>query len=160
MKLHNDPRYKEAIPLLLVEPCATTHVAEIKRGLAERLDQKYTPIASGITKNGVTFTIHQRKDRASNFIATLAVTHEIIAEVALRAKENDDGSMEIRDSVSSATMEDEYRRQGIGTVMYKAIEEKLGRKLKPSNVQTPAAESFWRKRSLVAEASVTNATEI
>lgn len=114
----------------------------------ERIDNYFTPIADHQTKAGVPYTIYQRADRASDFIAVRNDDAREIASVTVRARENDDGSLTIRDSVSAARMEDDYRRQGIGTAMYAAVERTLGITLKPSETQTPAAEAFWKSRQL------------
>ena len=52
------------------------------------------------------------------------------------------------DYLTSVRVEPEFRRQGIGSMLYDRIEQDIGQQLRPSpTFQTPEAVEFWKKRS-------------
>ena len=53
-----------------------------------------------------------------------------------------------RFSVGDVNVAKEYRRQGIATKMYELAEKKLKTKATPSEIQSPDAKEFWKKREL------------
>ena len=102
---------------------------------------KYSKLAGGQTSDGLKYEIHGPNADSPHQGKYLVVKSRDLGEIG-RATVSRSGK---GDYVTSVRVTPE--RRGIGTKLYKTIEKDLGRKLKPSESQSPEAASFWAKRN-------------
>lgn len=96
---------------------------------------------------------------------TNGVRFEKVAEGTYIVRDGDVeiGRANVADSgeyLTSVRLDDQWQRMGIGTQLYDFIEADIGHKLNPSPThQSPAAKSFWEKRSAGERISTVDAMQ-
>ena len=110
----------------------------------------YQKLASGQTKSGVDYEIHGTKTGSYSVLRTRDLGEIGRANVVDVHGDGPKGWLETKgpgNYLTSVSVSDEYKRQGIATKLYDAIEKHLGKKLEPSpTYRTPDAVKFWERR--------------
>jgi GNAT superfamily N-acetyltransferase len=117
------------------------------RALEYLADGGFEKLYAGATKRGEPFEIYGSP--TGSYSIRLADTLREIGTAYLAEKWSDEGVHQGRqDYVSIVRVEPAYKRQGIATALYEAIEEHTGRPLRPSPTdQSDEAKAFWAARA-------------
>lgn len=111
-------------------------------------DGGFTKLHSGVTKaSREPFEIYGAPN--GSYSIRLAASLKEIGTAYLAEKWSDTGvHLGRQDYISIVRIAPEYKRQGIATALYKAIEKHIGKALRPSPTdQSDEAKAFWAART-------------
>jgi ribosomal protein S18 acetylase RimI-like enzyme len=105
----------------------------------------FEKLYAGKTKRGQPFEIYGSP--TGSYSIRLADTLREIGTAYLAEKWSEGVHQGHQDYISIVRVDPQYKRQGIATALYKAIETHLGKPLRPSPTdQSDEAKAFWTKR--------------
>jgi len=107
----------------------------------------FKKLRAGVTKRGEPFEIYGSE--TGSYSIRLADTLKEIGTAYLAERWSDEGIHQGHaDYISIVRVDPKYKRQGLATSLYKAIEKHIGKSLRPSPTdQSDEAKAFWAARA-------------
>ena len=118
-----------------------------ERSIEYLAEGRFQKLHVGETKKGEAFEIYG--DPNGSYTIRLADTLKEIGTAYLAEKWSDQGvHLGQQDYISIVRIDPKYKRQGIATALYRAIEQHTGKPLRPSPTdQSDEAKAFWAART-------------
>jgi ribosomal protein S18 acetylase RimI-like enzyme len=121
--------------------------SEYERSSEYLAEGGFKKLLSGVSKRGEPFEIYGSE--TGSYSIRIPDTLREIGTAYLAEKWSDEGVHQgHQDYISIVRIDPKYKRQGIATALYKAIEKHIGKTLRPSPTdQSDEAKAFWAARA-------------